>query len=156
MLHFFRRRNRHPALEHKARKASSSTAQWRGFFWSLTLQLLSLNHKGILARPANHLQCSYAFETKTLLLFFSFLPFYQGVQHWVLLAEWQTACFDEELKKIFSAILMINVLIFLDMVWFGFWYSPTTTMTTHLRSFLRRLCHIEVCVAVQRLSLHLQ
>lgn len=49
---------------------------------------------------------------------FVFLPYLTGVQ--TLLAERQTACFHEEKKNnlLFSA--RINVLIFLDMVWFGF------------------------------------
>lgn len=79
-----------------------------------------------------------------------FFVFNHGVQSRVLLAERQTACFDEGGEKIFSALLKINVLIFLryGVVWF--------LIFTHdaFRSFLRCLCHIEVCVAVQRLALH--
>lgn len=53
-------------------------------------------------------------------------------------------------EKIFSALLKINVLIFLR-------YGVVRFLIfTHdaFRSFLRCLCHIEVCVAVQRLALH--
>lgn len=52
-------------------------------------------------------------------------------------------------KHFFSALLMINVLIFLDMVWFGFWYSPTTTTTMHLGHF-EDACAILKCVLLFR------
>lgn len=51
-----------------------------------------------------------------------------------------------ENKCFFSALLKINVLILLDMVWFGFLIF--TDNEDALRSYLRCLCHIEVCVAV--------
>lgn len=128
-----------------------------------------MNNRSILAGLARlvfwatHLQCSYAFKTKNLpffffflkLLFLAFLP--RG-------PEWSFACraadcmFRRGLKQIISALLMINVLIFLDMVWFLVWFLIFTHDDDDdtFRSFLRRLCHIEVCVAVQRFSLHLQ
>lgn len=43
---------------------------------------------------------------------------------------------------------MINVLIFLDMVWFWFLIFTHDDHDDAFRSFLRCLCHIEVCVAV--------
>lgn len=81
-----------------------------------------MNNRSILARLARLIICSVHMHLKNIFfLYFFFHRFTKGVQNRVLLAERQTACFDEEKKKkIFSALLMINVLIFLDMVWFGF------------------------------------
>lgn len=48
-------------------------------------------------------------------------------------------------KHLFCALLKINVLIFFDMVWFGFWYSPTMHLGHH---FYDPCAIFEVCVAV--------
>lgn len=68
------------------------------------------------------MQCSYAFETKTLFFIFGVLTKGSIIEFLACRAAdcmFQTRNLKKK-KEIFSALLMINVLIFLDMVWFGF------------------------------------
>lgn len=107
-----------------------------------------MNNRSILARLARLIICSVHMHLKTFIS--GVLP--RGPESGFACRA--ADCMFRRGEKNISALLMINVLIFLDMVWFGF------LIFTHdddaFRSFLRCLCHIEVCVAVQRLSLHLQ
>lgn len=105
-----------------------------------------MNNRSILARLARLIICSVHMHLKT----FIFWRFTTGGSRVGFCLQSGRLHVSTRRKKNISALLMINVLIFLDMVWFGF------LIFTHydddaFRSFLRCLCHIEVCVAVQRL-----
>lgn len=83
-----------------------------------------MHYRSIQARLARLIICSVHMHLRPR-HFFYFWRFNQGVHNRVsCLQSGRLHVSNEELKKkkkeIFSALLMINVLIFLDMVWFGF------------------------------------
>lgn len=87
-----------------------------------------MNNRSILARLARLIICSVHMHLRR---FSYFSCFTKGSRIRFCLQSSRLHVSTRRKKTFFSALLMINVLIFLDMVWFGFWYSPTTMHLGH-------------------------
>lgn len=84
-----------------------------------------------------------------LIIIILFLSFTKGSRIMWCLQRLHVSTRKKKTTFPFLLYLMINVIILLDMVWFGFLiFNHDDDDDDAFRSFLRCLCHIGVCVAI--------